>query len=188
MTSIPDISDEQLIQQFVQGDLQAFDVLYIRYVKTVYNRVRFKVPRVDVEDVTQEVFLTLIGALPTFRGESQFRTWLYTLTNNKVAEYYRQQSRKNANMQVSLENAEQISDNRNAKSILEDRIHIRRALSKIHKTYREVILMRFADDMRFKEIADFQGQSLEATKSLFRRAMSALHEVLENDNEKNQKQ
>jgi len=183
MTSIPDISDEQLIQQFVQGDLQAFDTLYTRYVKTVYNRVSYKVPRVDVEDVTQEVFIALIGALPTFRGESQFGTWLYTLINNKVAEYYRQQSRKKANMQVNLENAEQVSDNSNANSILEDRIFIRRALSNIHKTYREVILLRFADGLRFKEIADFQGQSLEATKSLFRRAMSALNEELENENE-----
>ena len=183
MTSIPDISDEQLIQQVVQGDLQAFDILYTRYVKTVYNRVLYKVPRVVVEDVTQEVFITLIGALPTFRGESQFRTWLNTLINNKVAEYYRQRSRKKLNMQVDLENAEQVSDNGNSKSILEDRIFIRRALSKIHKTYREVILLRFADGMRFKEIADYQGQNLEATKSLFRRAMSALQEELENENE-----
>jgi len=183
MTSIPDISDEQLIQQFVQGDLQAFDILYTRYVKTVYNRVYYKVPRVDVEDVTQEVFITLIGALPTFRGESQFRTWLYKLINNKVAEYYRQQSRKKAKMQVDLKNAEQVRDNSDTKKLMEDRIFIRRALSKIHKTYREVILLRFADDMRFKEIANFQGQSLEATKSLFRRAMSALHEELENENE-----
>jgi RNA polymerase sigma-70 factor (ECF subfamily) len=182
MTSIPDISDEQLIQQFVQGDLQAFDTLYSRYVKTVYNRVRYKVPRADVEDVTQEVFITLIGALPTFRGESQFRTWLYTLTNNKVAEYYRQQSRKKVNMQVDLEYAEQVSDQSNAKNVLEDRIFVWRALRRIHKTYREVILLRFADGMRFKEIANFQGQTLEATKSFFRRAMSALQEELENEN------
>jgi RNA polymerase sigma-70 factor (ECF subfamily) len=183
MTSISDISDEQLIQQFVQGDLQAFDVLYTRYVKTVYNRVRYKVPRVDVEDITQEVFITLIEALPTFRGESQFKTWLYALIRNKVAEYYRQQSRKKMNMQVNLEHAEQVSDTIDKKSTLEDRIFIRRALNKIHKTYREVILLRFADDMRFKEIAEFQGQSLEATKSHFRRAMSALLKELENKNE-----
>ena len=176
--SFSDMSDEQLVQQFVQGDLQAFDTLYYRYIKAIYKRVRYVIPETDVEDVTQEVFIAAAGSLTSFRGEALFSTWLRTLTNNKVAEHYRKQSRKKETMQVDLEHAERSSDQSNA-STLEDRITLRHALNNIPKNYREVILLRFAEGMRFKEIADCLGQNPEATKSLFRRAMSALKEELE---------
>ena len=183
-TQLPfsDMNDEQLIQQFVQGDSQAFDSLYHRYVKKVYKRVRYLIPETDVEDVTQDVFISVIGSLSSFRGEALFSTWLRALTSNKVAEYYRKQSRKKETMQVDLEHAERSSDKSNV-SALEDHIALRNALNNLPENYREVILLRFAEGMRFKEIADCLHQNPEATKSLFRRAMSALKEGLEVKNE-----
>ena len=178
MTSYPEISDEHLIQLFVQGDLQAFDSLYHRHIKSVYNRVRYTVPEVDVEDVTQEVFIAALRSLSTFRGEAQFRTWLRTLTNHKVAEYYRRRSRKKENMQVDLHHAEQRGDHGNVNT-LEDRIALRRALNKLPEQYREVILLRFAEGMQFNEIAALLRQNPEATKSLFRRALAALRKKLD---------
>lgn len=184
---LPDMSDEQLVEQIVQGNSDAFDCLYDRYVKNVYNRVRYLTPEIDVEDVTQEVFIAALESLPSFRGDAKFSTWLRTLTNNKIAENYRKQSRKKETMQVDLEQAEQKGDHSNA-STLEDHITIRNALNNIHRSYRDVILMRFAEEMQFKEIAENLGQNIEATKSLFRRAMSALEYELEVENEKNTKQ
>ena len=178
MTSYSDISDEHLIQQFVKGDLQAFDSLYHRHVRSVYNRVRYTVPETDVEDVTQEVFIAALRSLTSFRGEAKFSTWLRTLTNNKVAEYYRRQSRKKETMQVDLSHAERRGD-RSSVSTIEDRITMRRALNKLPEQYREVILLRFAEGMQFNEIAEYFEQNPEATKSLFRRAMSALRKTLD---------
>jgi RNA polymerase sigma-70 factor (ECF subfamily) len=172
------ISDEYLIQQFVQGNQQVFDTLYHRYVKTVYNRVRYVTPEMDVEDVTQEVFIAMLRSLQSFRGEAKFSTWLRTLTNNKVAEYYRKRSRKKEDMQVDLEYAERSGDHSNDNS-LEDRVTVRHALSKLPRPYREVILLRFAEEMSFNEIADYLNKNLEATKSLHRRAISALKEILD---------
>lgn len=180
--SLSEMSDEHLVQQFVQGNTQAFDYLYDRYVKTVYDRVRYVTPETDVEDVTQEVFIALLGSLSSFRGEAKFSTWLRRLTKNKVAEYYRKRSRKKETMQVDLEHAEQKSDQSNA-SILEDRITLRHALNNIAEDYREVILLRYAEEMRFKEIAELLDQNPEATKSLYRRAMSALQKELEVEDE-----
>jgi RNA polymerase sigma-70 factor (ECF subfamily) len=178
MTSLPDISDEHLIQQFVQGDLQAFDSLYNRHIKTVYKRVRYVIPETDVEDVTQEVFIAALHSLPSFRGEAQFSTWLRTLTNHKVAEYYRRRSRKKETMQVDLVHAERRGDY-NSASHMEDRIALRRALSKLSEQHREVILLRFAEGLQFNEISDLLEQNPEATKSLFRRAMSSLRKKLD---------
>ena len=182
MTSHSDINDQQLIQQFIQGDQSAFESLYARHVKAVYNRVRYVVSDTDVEDVTQEVFFAALRSLHTFRGEARFSTWLRTLTNHKVAEYYRKRSRKKESMQVDLKHAEKKGD-RSRASDLEDRIALRRALMKLTEKYREVILLRFAEGMQFNEIAQYLGQNPEATKSLFRRAMAALRDNLDVNDE-----
>ena len=178
MTTVSNISDEHLIQQFVQGDLQAFDILYNRYVKSVYTRVHYGIPEMDVEDVTQDIFLAAIRSLPSFRGEAQFSTWLHRLTKNKIAEYYRKRSRKKETMLVGLEHAEKKVGKNNTKFV-ENNVLLQRALNNLHKDYREVILLRFVDDLRFNEIANHLNKNVEATKSLFRRAMSALRNELE---------
>jgi RNA polymerase sigma-70 factor (ECF subfamily) len=167
-----------LIQQFAQGDLLAFDSLYNRHVRAVYNRVRYVVPETDVEDVTQEVFLAALCSLPSFRGEAQFSTWLRSLTNFKVAEYYRRRSRKKETMQVDLVHAERRSDQSNT-ILPEDRMALQSALNHLPNHYREVILLRFADGMQFNEIAKKLKKNPEAIKSLFRRAISTLREKME---------
>jgi RNA polymerase sigma-70 factor (ECF subfamily) len=179
---LPDMSDEYLVQQFIRGDEKAFDILYHRYVKKVYNRVRYLAPETDVEDITQEVFIAVIRSLPSFRGEAKFSTWLRTLTNNKVNENFRKRSRKKETMQVDLEHAERSSDHSNASS-MEDIITVQHALKNIPNQYRGIILLRFAEGMTFKEIAENLNKNLESTKSLYRRAISALKEVLEMENE-----
>lgn len=179
---LPDMSDEYLVQQFIQGDEKAFDILYHRYVKKVYNRVRYLAPETDVEDITQEVFIAVIRSLPSFRGEAKFSTWLRTLTNNKVNENFRKRSRKKETMQVDLEHAERSSDHSNASS-MEDIITVQHALKNIPNQYRGIILLRFAEGMTFKEVAENLNKNLESTKSLYRRAISALKEVLEVENE-----
>jgi RNA polymerase sigma-70 factor, ECF subfamily len=67
----------------------------------------------------------------------------------------------------------------NTSKMLEERVFIQGALSKLPDNYREIILLRFAEDLQFNEIAELMDQNLEATKSLFRRAISALRNHLD---------
>ena len=183
-TNVPpaDMSDEHLVQQFIQGDKRAFDYLYARHVKSVYIRVRYRVPPMDVEDVVQEVFLAVINSLSSFQGKAQFSTWLRRIIDNKVSEYYRKRSRKKETMQVDLIHAENIGDGSSSSS-LEDNALLWRALNNIHRKHRKIILLRFAEDMKFNEMAEYLGKSVEATKSYYRRAMAALLEELGIENE-----
>ena len=68
---------------------------------------------------------------------------------------------------------------RMANKAMEERIYIQRALQKLPENYQEVVLLRFAEDLQFNEIAEILGQNLEATKSLFRRAIAALRNHLD---------
>lgn len=177
-TPMQDASDELLIQQYKDGSKEAFDVLYYRHLPKVYKRVRYVVPESDIEDVTQEIFIAALKSLSSFRGDAQFGTWLRTLTNHKVAEFYRRRTRKQEPQLAPLSDALAQVTGGTSQS-MEERIYLQRALQNLPENYREIILLRFAEDLQFNEIADITNQNLEATKSLFRRAIAALRTHLE---------
>ncbi len=175
--SIP--TDEDLVRSAQQGALDAFTAIYERYLPIVYGRVRSVIPETDVEDVTQEIFIAVMRSLNSFRYEARFATWLRTLVNRQVADYYRCRKPDHTWISIGDDNDEDperfsflsVEDDVDAR---DDEIILRQGLMKLPENYREIILLRFVDGLQFDEIARLQGQSLEATKSLFRRAVVSL--------------
>ncbi len=115
-----------------------------------------------------------------------FGTWLRTLVKRQIANYYRSKSPDDAPLEGSSDDCEGepvyralMMDNT---TTVDNCIVVREALKKLPERYQEVILLRFAEDLPFQEIACLLGQSLEATKSLFRRAIAALQRQLEEVN------
>ncbi len=190
MASFDTTSDEELIRSAQQGRSDGFDQLYERYFPLVYNRVRFVIPEGEVEDVTQEIFIAVVRSLKSFRYEARFSTWLRTLVNREVADYYRRRRPEEVSLDGDANNGDEPDmDLERSVSLsqedepgrLDDQIVIRLAMQKLPQHYQEVILLRFAEGMRFEEIAQYQCQSLEATKSLFRRAIAALQNLMNDD-------
>lgn len=179
-------TDEELVRRAQEGEMAAFTQLYERYLKVVYRRVCYSIPQADVEDVTQETFIAVTRSLKDFRGDSKFRTWLYTILGRKIADYYRRRDpadfrwvKESGDEDGDLtERVEQLGDG-NGSSSLDDIIWVRQALLRMPAHYREIILLRFADGLPFLEIAGQLNLSLEATKSLFRRAIACLQQELE---------
>jgi RNA polymerase sigma-70 factor (ECF subfamily) len=184
MTQMNELSDDDLVRAAQGGGLDDFTALYDRFFPVVYNRVRFVVPPEDVEDVTQEVFIAVVRSLSSFRYEARFSTWLRTLVNRQVADYYRSRRPQNESLSAGDDQAEErylgLAHPDPAAS-LDDQIIIRQALHRLPEHYREIILLRFAEGLPFEQIAKHQCQSLEAVKSLFRRAMQALQNQMRDD-------
>jgi len=172
-------SDEELVRSAQQGSLDAFTILYERYLPLVYNRVRYTIPEPDVEDVTQEVFIAVLKSLRTFRLESLFSTWLRTLLNRQVVNFYRHRNpiEEQLNGDMNYPNPKSAHQTQGTVHPVEidEAVMLRHALQQLPEQYREILLLRFAEGLRFNEIAKAHGQSLEATKSLFRRAVAALN-------------
>lgn len=86
----PWASDQELVDRILEGDRVAFELLYDTYFQRVY---RFALRRLgdagDAEDVTQEVFLTVVKALPSFQGTSSLLVWMFGITRNKVNRRFR---------------------------------------------------------------------------------------------------
>jgi RNA polymerase sigma-70 factor, ECF subfamily len=178
-------SDEDLVRSSQTGIQDAFVLLYERYFPSVFARVRFKIPEGDVEDVTQEIFIAVLKSLKSFKAESKFRTWIWTITNRKIADYYRshkvgviEQNDYEELVTRNLSNHTASTDKHQ-----DDLRNIQNVLSNLPQNYQDILLMRFVDEMPFNEIAIENGQSLEATKSLFRRSLAALTKKLEGNHE-----
>lgn len=177
---VQDPSDEILVRKSQQGEHEAFLLLYNRYLNRIYNRVKSRVPPSDVEDVTQEIFLAVIRSLKTFKGDSTFNTWIYTIVSRQIADFYRRHySRKNAPHADSVELEEIAGEKSN--DYLDRTIALQAALHNLPDHYQEIILLRFADGLPFADIAQQRGQSLEAVKSLYRRALQAIRDQINGD-------
>jgi len=174
--------DETLVDQVQNGKWEAFEVLYQRYLPRIYNRLRALTPLEDVEDLTQEVFLAVVRSLSSFERDSAFSTWLYAIINHKVSDYYRRRG-KREDMERSFDNHEARWLSRDPWPRSEDRTLVRQILLRLTERHREVLLLRFAEGLPFKEVAQAMDLSLEATKSLYRRAIAAAHKELVGNDE-----
>ncbi len=178
-------SDEELVLLAQKGKQDAFVLLYERYLPNIMARVRFKIPEGDVEDVTQEIFIAVLKSLGGFKGQAKFSTWIWTITSRKIVDYYR--SHKPS--LIEQDDYEEVVTRNSAKHTMDsnnqqdDLVSVQHALGALPQNYQDILLMRFVDDMPFNEIASHNGQSLEATKSLFRRSVSALAKKMEGDHE-----
>lgn len=171
-----DASDEALARKAQLGDRDAFQTLYQRYSQRIYNRVKSKVPPQDVDDVTQEVFVAVIRSLGSYEERSRFGTWLYTIVNRQIADFYRRRSRSDRGQHVELHDELEDAAGGAQQDAADQRMLIQRALNAIPEHYQDIILMRFSDGLTFAEIAEQRGQSLEAVKSLYRRAIQAVRD------------
>jgi RNA polymerase sigma-70 factor, ECF subfamily len=172
------VSDAQLASQAQQGDREAFLTLYNRYLNKVYSRVQSRIPVDDVDDVVQEIFIAAVRSLKSFEQRSQFSTWLYTIASRQIADFYRKRQRTiNDDQTVSLDDIENtMASTQHSMESMDDQMIIKRALEKLPEHYQEIIFMRLIDQLPFADIAVQRKQSIEAVKSLYRRAIQAIHE------------
>jgi RNA polymerase sigma-70 factor (ECF subfamily) len=174
-----DGNEENLAQRAQQGDREAFMKLYDLYIDKVFNRVKSKVPPQYVEDVTQEVFIAVLRSLHRFEHRSRFSTWLYTIVNRQIADFYRQRNRVGNPEAVNLESVDfMLSNPAFPHEYGEERALVQKAFNALPEHYQEIILLRFADGLTFVAIADHRNQTLEAAKSLYRRAIQALRDEM----------
>jgi RNA polymerase sigma-70 factor (ECF subfamily) len=86
----PWASDQEFVEQILKGDREAFELLYETYFRRIYRvALRRLGDAGEAEDVTQEVFLTVIKALPSFQGTSSLLVWMFGITRNKVNRRFR---------------------------------------------------------------------------------------------------
>lgn len=173
------MEEKDLICRAVRGDADAFRQLVETYQTPAYRLAARMCGPDSAEDVTQEAFLAAWRALPEFRGDCRFSTWLYRLVSNAAIDCLRREKKHRDTGDVDdlelpdggpspQEQAER-SDTRDA---------VRRALDRLSPEHRQVLLLRFMQELDYGEIARALNVSEGTVKSRINRAKSKLREVL----------
>ncbi|MBT5483679.1 MAG: sigma-70 family RNA polymerase sigma factor, partial [Gammaproteobacteria bacterium] len=106
-------TDQQLVDRVFNGDKHAFDLLVLRYQQRILGLIgRFIRDPAEVEDVAQEAFIKAYRALPKFRGDSAFYTWLYRIAINTAKNYLVARGRRPPSTDIDVDDAEFMENNR----------------------------------------------------------------------------
>ena len=178
---------DELARAAAGGDTTAFETLVGLYENKVYGlALRMCGNEEDAWDVSQEAFLAAWRALPGFRGESGFSTWLYRLTANAAIDCLRREKRRKG--ELSLEGGElplTLPDAgpgpQEAAEGGELRAAVNAALSRLTDQHRTVLILRELQELSYEEIAGVLGLDLGTVKSRISRARGALRKILLED-------
>jgi RNA polymerase sigma-70 factor (ECF subfamily) len=180
-------SDEELVARTVSGDVDSFNQLIVRWERPIYALAyRVLGHEEDARDVCQDTFLRAYRALPGFKGQAKFSSWLYRIALNLCRDWIRRQRRAPvtqipedtdpAELSTSAEPAESIEDlvERREMSAL-----VEQAMRSLSEEQRTAIILKEYHGMTFQEIADMQGCPLSTVKTRLYQGLSILRRQLE---------
>ena len=162
--------DRDLVQKVQKGDKNAFDLLVRKYQHKIIKLIsRYVHDPSEALDVSQEAFLKAYRALPGFRGDSAFYTWLYRIAINTAKNYLVAQGRRPPGSDIDAQEAEQYDGPSSLKEyetperlLLKDEIAatVFRAIEELPEDLRTAITLRELEGMSYEEIAQTMGLSL----------------------------
>ena len=168
--------DQILILRCQLRDPQAFAELIDRYQKPVRYFIARLVGNPDLADeISQETWLTVVSKIHTLRSAATFSVWLYRIARNKV---YQELRRKKVTIELD-ENLEVSDDTMDELDTFEDAAKLHRCLEKLKPLHKEVLLLRFLEEMSYEQIADVLDCNLGTVRSRIFHAKLALKKELE---------
>ena len=174
-------TDFELTRAASGGDMAAFEELYSRHSRRVYSLcLRMTANTAEAEDLAQEVFIQLYRKVGSFRGESQFTTWLHRLTVNQVLMHFR---RRGVRMEQTTEDGDvpqqavKGTENHLHMPVV-DRIALDKAVSQLPPGYRSVFVLHDVEGHEHEEVARLLGCSVGTSKSQLHKARMKLRMLL----------
>ena len=182
-------ADQQLVERVQKGDKRAFEVLVLKYRHRIFSLVlRFVRDPDEVQDVVQEAFIKAYRALPAFRGDSAFYTWLYRIGINTAKNYLVSQGRRApTSTSFDSEEAENFEDGDQLRDInTPERLMMTRqigetvdeAMAALPEELRTAIMLRELEGLSYEEIANIMECPIGTVRSRIFRAREAIAERL----------
>jgi RNA polymerase sigma-70 factor (ECF subfamily) len=180
--------DQLLVERVQRGDKKAFDILVAKYQHKIVKLVsRYIRDQSEVLDVAQDAFIKAYRALPKFRGESAFYTWLYRIAINTAKNYLVAQGRRLPDSDIEIDVAEQYEGASELKDyatperqLLKDEIEktVFEVIEQLPEDLRTAITLRELEGLSYEEIAEAMGCPIGTVRSRIFRAREAIHNKL----------
>lgn len=182
------LADDMLVARYSKGDNKAFDELLARYQSKLFNYIYFIVRSQEVaEDIFQETFVKAITTIQQGRytASGKFGAWLTRIAHNMIIDGFRQERNENtiSNDETEvdlLNNVDLCDDNIETQMVNEQTLSdVRRLVDALPDSQREVVYMRFYQDLSFKEIAEITGVSINTALGRMRYALMGMRRIAE---------
>ena len=177
-------SDKKLVQRVQKGDKGAFDLLVLKYQHKIVNLVMRYVRDPELAlDITQEAFIKAYRALPRFRGDSAFYTWMYRIAVNTAKNHLAAQRRRPMDVELDLQDPEQYDLHAKLKETdtpegitLSNELQeiVERAIAALPEDLRTAIVLRELEGMSYEEIAQTMDCPVGTVRSRIFRARDAI--------------
>jgi RNA polymerase sigma-70 factor (ECF subfamily) len=182
---VPESEELELLLRASQGDLDAFGVLYEKYVERIFNYVYYRTGNVhDAEDLSARVFYRALHHIHTYTDRGvPFSAWLYRIAHNLVANWHRDRSR---HQEIPLSDAPTIHYKGEPPEVAvmqtQERDALLRLIRQLPSERQHLLILKFLEHMSNAEIGETMGRSEGAVKSLYHRTLLALRiEMMESD-------
>ncbi len=182
--------DQQLVERVQHGDKHAFDLLVIKYQRKLARLLsQFIRDAAEVEDIAQETFIKAYRALPSFRGESAFYTWLYRIGINTAKNFLVSQGRKVPTTVSEFDNEEaenfeeagrlrEVSTPESELMSKQIAQTVNQSLDSLPEELRTAIVLREIEGLSYEEIASIMNCPIGTVRSRIFRAREAIAEKL----------
>lgn len=192
MENISRLTDEELAISYVQGNNRAFDELLSRNQSKLFSYILFVVRDEDkANDLFQETFVKVITKLHQGRyvDSGKFGAWIMRIAHNVIMDWYREQRSRNLIEPTDENDLSNLSGNEILDSNVENRyvndqimVDVKNMMNMLPPTQREVVFMRFYQDLSFKEIAETTGVSINTSLGRMRYAILNLRRMTKEHN------
>ena len=185
------MTDEELIGAYELGNNEAFELLFSRYKGRVYSYIYLLVRNRDVcEDIFQDTFIKVITTIKQGRysDSGKFLPWVNRIAHNLAIDYFRREQNENTTNSdefgYDILNNKDLSEHSAEEAIVQEQIltDVARLVDFLPKNQREVLKMRYYEDLSFKEIADKTGVSINTALGRMRYAVINMRRIAQENN------
>jgi RNA polymerase sigma-70 factor, ECF subfamily len=189
ITSTNGKSEQELATRLQKGDSEVISDIFKLYSDRIYSHVFYSVDcnQTIAEDITQEVFFHALKSARSYKGNSSIFTWLSAITHHKIADYFRRLERDRRfgnhsidDQSIDLDSLEDKSHS--GKEMVENtetRLTVQQALAALPPDYKQVILLKYVEDMSVSEISHVMDRSPKSIEGLLSRARKTLKDNLQ---------
>ena len=188
MENLKRLADDQLVTLYLQGNNLAFDVLLKRHQDRLFNYIYFLVRSREVaEDIFQETFVKAIMTLQQGRytNDGKFAAWITRIAHNLVIDQFRVERNENVisndEAEYDIFNDAKLSEGNIENSMVNEQVlkDVRALVNELPDCQREVVFMRYYQDLSFKEIAEITGVSINTALGRMRYAVMNMRRIAE---------
>ena len=186
MENLKQMTDDMLVSLYLKGNNTAFDILLNRHQDRLFNYIYFIVRSKEVaEDIFQETFVKAIVTLQQGRytNDGKFAAWITRIAHNLVIDQFRVERNENTvsndEAEVDLLNDAKLVEGNIENQLVNDQVlkDVRMLVDELPDCQREVVFMRYYQDMSFKEIADATGVSINTALGRMRYAVLNMRRI-----------